>query len=172
MLLLPLLRIPQVEPVRVGAVLKFRKIRLDARLEVSSFVSATLIIRLSGFAVVVSEVRVLANCAADAASEIKALIDDSARYVSEGDDRVNSTAEALTGVIGHVAQLSELMSGISNEVNEQAQRINEVNIEIGQLDRVTQENVTMVETSNGAIQSMNRAAITLANLEGQFKLRR
>ena len=30
----------------------------------------------------------------------------------------------------------------------------------------------MVETSNGAIQSMNREAITLANLGGKFKLRR
>lgn len=124
-----------------------------------------------GFAVVASEVRVLANRASDAASEIKALIDDSARYVSEGVDRVNSTGEALTGVIGHVANISELMSGISNEANEQAQGINEVNIGVGQLDRVTQENVTMVETSNGAIQSMNREAITLANLVGQFKLR-
>ncbi|WP_420002927.1 methyl-accepting chemotaxis protein [Arenibacterium sp. LLYu02] len=124
-----------------------------------------------GFAVVASEVRVLANRASDAASEIKALIDDSARYVSEGVDRVNSTGEALTGVIGHVANISELMSGISNEANEQAQGINEVNIGVGQLDQVTQENVTMVETSNVAIQSMNREAIGLANLVGQFKLR-
>lgn len=83
--------------------------QLDARHKVSGFVSATSIIGLSGFAVVGSEVRVLAKRASDAASEIKALIDDSARYVSEGDDRVNSTAEALTGVIGPVAHISELM---------------------------------------------------------------
>ncbi|NIZ12661.1 hypothetical protein HCZ87_04520 [Phaeobacter sp. HF9A] len=124
-----------------------------------------------GFAVVASEVRVLAHRASDAANEIKTLIEDSSNHVQEGVARVNGTGEALTGVISHVTNITELMSGISNEASEQAQGISEVNIGVSQLDQVTQENVSMVETSDQAIQVMNREAVQLADLVGQFKLR-
>lgn len=124
-----------------------------------------------GFAVVASEVRVLAQRASAAANEIKELISESATHVQEGVTRVNSTGAALGDVVTHVTRIAELMSGISNEASEQAQGINEVNIGVSQLDQVTQENVSMVETSDMAIQGMNRETIRLADLVGQFKLR-
>lgn len=124
-----------------------------------------------GFAVVASEVGSLAQRSSDAANEIKELITESTTHVQDGVNKVHGAGEALSGVIEHVNEIATLMVGISTEASEQAQGLTEINLGIGQLDQVTQQNALMVESSGRSILAMNSETTDLNRVVGQFVLK-
>ncbi len=123
-----------------------------------------------GFAVVASEVRALAQRAAEAAKEIKGLIEDSSRQVLEGVACVNQTGDALSRIMASVVDLSGVVSEIAASAQEQAGALQEVNGALAQMDRVTQQNVAMVEESTAASRRLAEESETLTQLIGQFKV--
>ena len=122
-----------------------------------------------GFAVVASEVRALAQRAADAASEIKGLIQQSNTQVQTGVDLVSRAGEALSGISDKVGSISTHITKIVGETVGQATGLSEVNDAVGTLDRVTQENATMVEESNAAAHLLTEDAQKISAQLAHFK---
>jgi methyl-accepting chemotaxis protein len=122
-----------------------------------------------GFAVVATEVRALAQRSAVAAKEIKALISTSSAQVDTGVDLVAQTGAALQRIQGAVGGIHELMTGIASSAKEQASSLDEVNGAVDQMDRVTQQNASLVEESTAASFALASESQQLLQLLGRFQ---
>ena len=123
-----------------------------------------------GFAVVASEVRALAQRAADAAKEIKALIADSSQQVAQGVALVGQTGEALSAIVGQVTEVHGLAADISRSSQEQAVGLGQVNSAVNEMDRVTQQNAGMAHETATAAADLASQAQLLSELIGRFQL--
>ena len=123
-----------------------------------------------GFAVVASEVRMLAQRSAEAARSIKALIDTSAHNVNEGVRLVEDTAHALNRVVATFGELGGQMQEMVAATDAQANSIAELNVAVGHLDQMTQQNAAMVEQSTAASAELARAASGMAQTVERFRL--
>lgn len=122
-----------------------------------------------GFAVVASEVRALALASSNSANEIKDLIDASSDKVKVGVGLVDEAGQAITVIIEKIQRVSELAVQIAVSSRDQAATISEINSGVTELDRVTQENASMVERSSEQGQLLKQAAAELAELAASFK---
>jgi methyl-accepting chemotaxis protein len=122
-----------------------------------------------GFAVVAAEVRVLAQRCAVAARDIKGLIQKSTQQVDSGVVMVSNTGEALDRIITQASEIHRVVVDISETVNEQAIGLQEVNVAMGQMDTMTQQNATMVDESSTATRSLSAETKKLAELVAQFR---
>ena len=122
-----------------------------------------------GFAVVASEVRSLAQRSAGAAREIKSLIGESVAEVKGGSTLVRQAGETMQGVVREVQRVSDLISDITTASNEQANGVSQVSVAVVQLDRVTQENATMVQDSVDAAQGLMARAERLGSAVAVYK---
>jgi len=123
-----------------------------------------------GFAVVAQEVRELAQRSANAASEIKTLIENSGGEVSNGVVLVRETGKALEEISGKVSEIGEHISSIATGAVEQSTGLQEINIAVGQMDKMTQQNAAMVEESTAVTHRLSNEAGALAAMVAQFKL--
>ncbi|MGJ0508240.1 MAG: methyl-accepting chemotaxis protein [Methylocystis sp.] len=122
-----------------------------------------------GFAVVAAEVRVLAQRCALAAKDIKDLIQKSSQQVDSGVEMVSNTGEALDRIITQASEIHRVVVDISETVKEQAIGLHEVNVAMGQMDTMTQQNATMVDESSAATRSLSSETKKLAELVAQFR---
>ncbi|WP_158810074.1 methyl-accepting chemotaxis protein [Beijerinckia sp. L45] len=123
-----------------------------------------------GFAVVAAEVRSLAKRSAQAAKQIRALISASTKQVSHGAALVMETGAALERIVGQVGAMNDAMTGIAASASAQAERLQDINAAIGQMDRATQQNTEMVEETTAAAHSLSSETEQLATLVGSFKI--
>ena len=112
----------------------------------------------AGFAVVADEVRNLAMRAAEAAKNTAALIEGTVKKVSDGSMLVKTTNEAFGEVSQNAAKVGELVGEIAAASNEQAQGIEQVNIAVTEMDKVTQQNAANAEESASASEELNAQA--------------
>ena len=112
----------------------------------------------AGFAVVADEVRNLAMRAADAAKNTAALIEGTVKKVSDGTALVKTTNDAFKEVAGSTAKVGELVGEIAAASSEQAQGIEQVNIAVTEMDKVTQQNAATAEESASASEELNAQA--------------
>jgi methyl-accepting chemotaxis protein len=123
-----------------------------------------------GFAVVAGEVRGLAQRAAAAAREIKQLVGASVEQVDAGTRLVQDAGGAMQAIAGSVQQVSEVIRGIAGAAGQQTAGIGAVNITVGQLDQMTQQNSALVEQSAAAAESLTHQAEKLNALIESFRL--
>ena len=123
-----------------------------------------------GFAVVASEVRNLAQRSAAAAHEIKALIGNSVERVDAGARLVNQAGSTMQEIVSSVKRVTDIMAEISHASQEQTAGIEQVNMAIGQMDAVTQQNSALVEQAMAASAALNDEALALAKVVGVFTL--
>jgi methyl-accepting chemotaxis protein len=123
-----------------------------------------------GFAVVASEVRGLSQRTATAAREITGLIGKSSQQVNSGVELVGGAGEALQSIVDRVSNISRLVSEIADGATEQATGLNETNIGITELDKVTQQNAAMVEESTAASHLLRSDAGKLSELVAHFNV--
>jgi methyl-accepting chemotaxis protein len=115
----------------------------------------------AGFAVVADEVRNLAMRAAEAAKNTSDLIEGTVEKVSSGSELVKKTYEAFMQVAKNSEKVGGLVYEISTASNEQAEGIEQVNIAISQMDKVTQQNAATAEESASASEEMNAQAVQM-----------
>ncbi|MEW6378421.1 MAG: methyl-accepting chemotaxis protein [bacterium] len=93
-----------------------------------------------GFAVVADEVRNLAQRAAEAARNTSGMIEDAVHKINDGSSLARRTFEAFARVESSAGKVADLVSEIAAASKEQAQGIDQVNVAISQMDKVTQQN--------------------------------
>lgn len=124
-----------------------------------------------GFAVVASEVRALAQRSAEAAKVVKAKITASSEQVSAGVDLVNETGHYLQRIIGRIGEISTLVGTIAASAEQQANGLQQVNVAVGEMDSVTQQNAAMVEEATAAARSLAEEADALVRQVASFNTR-
>ena len=109
----------------------------------------------AGFAVVADEVRNLAMRAADAAKTTAALIEGTVKKIGDGAALVQSTSEVFGEVIVRSRKVGDLLNEIAAASNEQAQGIDQINIAVTEMDKVTQQNAATAEESASASEELS-----------------
>jgi methyl-accepting chemotaxis protein len=122
-----------------------------------------------GFAVVAEEVRGLAHRSAQAARESATRISDAVDRTHQGVAISSQVGEALTEIVAHVRHVDELAASVASASREQSQGISQVNLAVGQMDKVTQSNAAGAEESASAAEELNAQAeamrVTVLELE-------
>ncbi|AWH26777.1 methyl-accepting chemotaxis protein [Stenotrophomonas sp. YAU14D1_LEIMI4_1] len=122
------------------------------------------------FAVVASEVRLLAQRSAEAAKQIKALIEDSVTRVGRGNALAEQAGTTMGDIVGSVQQLAELLAAIRSASQEQHAGIAQVNQTIVQMESSTQRNATLVEEAGASTAQMQAQVQALAEAVSAFRL--
>ncbi|MGM0832297.1 MAG: methyl-accepting chemotaxis protein [Pseudomonadota bacterium] len=123
-----------------------------------------------GFAVVADEVRKLAGRSSEAANDIQKLIEDSQTKVNKGTSLVRNAGATMQDIVAHITRVTEVLAEINAATSEQSDGINQVNIAVAELDRMTQENAAMVEESTTAAEQLKEQAEHLSGTISSFKL--
>nr|WP_320048805.1 methyl-accepting chemotaxis protein [uncultured Desulfuromonas sp.] len=124
-----------------------------------------------GFAVVAEEVRNLAARSAKAAGETAELIEGSVSNTEKGTEIAEKTAQALDEIMNDVNKVSALVGDIAIAADEQAQGIGQINLGLGQIDQVTQQNTATAEESASASEELSAQAQQLKEMLARFTLR-
>ncbi|CNH08726.1 methyl-accepting chemotaxis protein [Yersinia aldovae] len=123
-----------------------------------------------GFAVVAGEVRNLAQRSAQAAKEIKGLIEDSVNRVDMGSVLVESAGETMGDIVSAVTRVTDIMGEIASASDEQSRGIDQVGQAVTEMDRVTQQNASLVEESASAAAALEEQASMLTQSMSVFVL--
>ena len=122
-----------------------------------------------GFAVVAGEVRSLAQKSADAARDIKQLIDMTSNEISQGTRLVTSSGEVFADIAQGVNAVQSLVSDIAQTTREQSKGVHEMNLAIGQIDNVGQQNAALVEENTASAEHLSDIAQSLREMVAKFK---
>ncbi len=111
----------------------------------------------------------MAQRSAEAAKEIKGLISTSSAQVDQGVHLVEATGTALQRIVELVVEINQIVGNIATSAEEQATGLHQVNIAVGEMDQVTQQNAAMVEESTAAAHSLSEETERLAEMIDSFQ---
>ena len=127
----------------------------------------------AGFAVVADEVRNLAQRCAVAARETADKISEATTRSEQGVELSSQVGACLTRILEKAREVDALVADVSTASSEQSRGIDQINLAIGELDKVTQSNAANAEETASAAEELSaqstelRAAATdLAELVG------
>ena len=115
----------------------------------------------AGFAVVAEEVRNLAMRAAEAAKNTAELIETTVRKVNDGSSLVETTNASFAKVAESSTKVGSLVAEIAGASKEQSNGIEQINITVGEMDKVVQQNAANAEESASASEEMAAQADSL-----------
>ena len=123
-----------------------------------------------GFAVVASEVRTLASRSANAAKEIEGLINESVTLIDQGSGEVVAAGNTMNEIVEAVKRVTDIMLEIAAASDEQSRGIVQVSQAISEMDKVTQQNASLVEEASAAAASLEEQGARLTEAVGAFRL--
>ncbi|MEW6593577.1 MAG: methyl-accepting chemotaxis protein [Thermodesulfobacteriota bacterium] len=112
----------------------------------------------AGFAVVAEEVRSLALRSAEAARLTSQLIEESQRNAENGVEASAEVHDILVQIVERVKKVSSLAHEIAVASDEQAQGVQQINIAVSEVDKVTQANAAVSEESASASEELSGQA--------------
>lgn len=121
-----------------------------------------------GFAVVAGEVRTLAHRTSVAAKDVKGLIERSAEGVRGGTTLFHEADAAIQSVIASISGVDVIINEIAGASAQQGDGIEQINVAIAQLDRVTQQNAALVEEAAAASASLKEQALKMEGVVAAF----
>ncbi|WP_422051012.1 methyl-accepting chemotaxis protein [Shimia sp.] len=124
----------------------------------------------SGFAVVATEVRSLAQHTSDAATKISDLSKTSNDRVSEGKGLAGRVDELIKAVKTEMDNINELISAVSGRTQEQSVQMSEVSASLSNLDHNTQQNASLVYESSQTANSLTKDASKLRDTVATFDI--
>jgi methyl-accepting chemotaxis protein len=122
----------------------------------------------AGFAVVAEEVHALALRSGEAARKTEHLIGQSQRYADHGVASAAEVKEILIQIVDRVKKVSRLANEITVASNEQAEGVNQINLAVGELDKVTQGNAAISEEVASASEELSGQAHALNTLVSEL----
>ena len=121
-----------------------------------------------GFAVVADEVRNLAQRSAQAAKETAAKIEGAISKTGQGVEISRKVGETLNEIVTKARQVDELAAEVASASREQTQGITQINLAVGQMDKVTQSNAANAEESAAAAEELNAQAAVMQQSVGEL----
>ena len=119
---------------------------------------------------VASEVRTLASRSANAAKEIESLINESVSLIDQGSGEVVAAGNTMNEIVEAVKRVTDIMLEIAAASDEQSRGIEQVSQAISEMDKVTQQNASLVEEASAAAASLEEQGARLTEAVGAFRL--
>ncbi|WP_417325008.1 methyl-accepting chemotaxis protein [Halarcobacter sp.] len=116
-----------------------------------------------GFAVVAQEVRNLASRSAEAAKEIKDLVESATTRATNGKEISSKMIEGFNQLEEKITHTNALIDDVSNAAKEQTIGMSQIADAMGQLDKFTQENASIADTTNSIAKETNSIAQEVVN---------
>lgn len=123
-----------------------------------------------GFAVVAEEVRNLAQRSAEAAKNTANMIEESVKNAEGGVKITEEVAKTLAEIVEGSGKVNMLVAEIAAASSEQAKGIEQVNVGVVQMNKVTQLNAANSEESAAAAEELSGQATELGSLVRSFVL--
>jgi methyl-accepting chemotaxis protein len=121
-----------------------------------------------GFAVVAEEVRNLAMRSAEAAKNTANMIEESVKNSRNGVDIASEVGKVLEGIVSGIGKTSQLVNEIAAASAEQTQGIEQINMAVSQMDKVTQQNAAGAEESASASEELRAQAARMNDMVAQL----
>ncbi len=158
-------QIAQIIQVIDGLTMRTNMLALNATIEAARAGDSGL-----GFAVVAMEVRLLARQCSESADKIKALIIASSVEVDSGVALVGKTGTALAKIACMVAEVDAVVQNISDASRDQADGLAMINVSVGEMDDVTQQNAVMIEEVTASAHGLSREMESLTGMVSRFRI--
>ncbi len=123
-----------------------------------------------GFAVVAEEVKNLALRSAEAAKNTDELIETSLKNSEDGAKIVEEVTQSFGDIQASFTKVNNIVKEISVSSDEQSEGIRQVNVAVGELNKVTQGNAANAEESASAAEELNSQAAELRSMVQEFQL--
>jgi methyl-accepting chemotaxis protein len=121
-----------------------------------------------GFAGVAEEVRNLAQRCATAARDTTGLIEDAVQRAQQGTQVSTEVGKSLGAIVNQASKVSELINGIARASAEQAQGVEQVNVAVSQMDKLTQQSAAGAEESASAAEELSAQAQTVKGMVAEL----
>ncbi len=115
----------------------------------------------AGFAVVAEEVRSLAQRSASAAKETATTIQEAVQMSTRGMTLSGKVVTGFAEILQKARSVDELVGEIATASREQSDGIQQINIAVGQMDKITQNTAAAAEESAAAAEEMSAQSTTL-----------
>lgn len=102
--------------------------------------------------------------------EIEGLISESVRLIDLGSDEVATAGKIMCTIVDAVASVTHIMQEIATASGEQSRGITQVSQAISEMDKVTQQNASLVEEASTAAVSLEEQAARLTEAVDVFRL--
>ena len=114
-----------------------------------------------GFAVVAEEVRNLAQRSAEAAKNTASLLASSREHADKGVAATDAIGSRLGEIVKGISEVSHLVEGVATASEEQSLGIEQINIAVSELDKVTQFNAENAQGSTERSRALAQQAAEL-----------
>lgn len=123
-----------------------------------------------GFAVVASAVHQLAQRSTDAAAQVRRLSEAARASGTTGMREVARAGDIMQEVVSVVEQATQLAHELAGGASQQSQGIAQINVAVGRLDGMTQQNAALVDSASQAALALSEQAGALRRAVSVFRL--